>query len=121
MYLEAVRLPAAELLVEGLHATDAPRSREVPNAAINHQQPSIAAPSPREFLWWNSECDVYIDGLDGAGGVFFVAPPDLPDAAAPPTSNWLHVTDTWHKRRVQYKARFVGGLREWSGSVPTPK
>ena len=64
LYLEAVRLPAAELLVEGLHASDAPRSREVPNAAINGQQPSIAAPSPRELPWWNSEC---LPPLTGAG------------------------------------------------------
>jgi len=42
-----------------------------------HQQQSIAAPRPREFDWWNEECDTYLDALDSRGGIRFVASHDI--------------------------------------------
>ena len=41
----------------------------------------ITAPFPREFSWWNEDCDTYVDELDEAGGERFVASHDTPDVA----------------------------------------
>jgi len=66
--------------------------------------PSIAAPSPRAFSWWNNDCDSYLDTLDSNGGERFVASHDEEDYE---TKNWLHVTSSKPDNRAQYEMRYV--------------
>jgi len=66
--------------------------------------PSIAAPAPREFLWWNKDCDSYLDALDSNGGERFVATHDEDNNE---THNWLHVTSSKPDNRAQYEMRYV--------------
>ncbi len=94
-----------------------PSSSTDEEAEILENQP-LAAPSPREFKWWNQACDTYIDELDRAGGERFVASHDEPDESGKTnTQNWLHVTSTNPSRRVQYEVRYVDGTQTMGGVV----
>lgn len=75
--------------------------------------PSIAAPSPRGFHWWNSNCDRYLDELDQDGGERFVAFHDGNTA----NNNWLHVTSSTPERRAQYELRYVNETLQLAGVV----
>ena len=78
----------------------------------------LAAPSPREFEWWNDACDAYLDELDRAGGERFVASHDEADESGETnTQNWLHVTSTNPSRRVQYEVRYVDETQTMGGIV----
>lgn len=91
---------------ESAAAGEGENSREFSN-------PSIAAPSPREFAWWDEDCDRCLDELDGAGGERFVAFHDEDEdedgtgGEEVPTHNWLHVTSSTPDRRAQYEVRYV--------------
>lgn len=83
--------------------------------------PSIAAKSPRDLEWWTDDCDQVMDVLDSAGGERFVAFHDEDTSIKAEdnvdskplknveveTMNWLHVTNSIPKRRVQYEMRFI--------------
>jgi acyl-coenzyme A thioesterase PaaI-like protein len=78
----------------------------------------LSAPSPREFEWWNSVCDTYLDKLDAAGGERFVASHDEPDETGKTaTNNWLHVTSSSPSRRLQYEIRYVEDTQTMGGIV----
>lgn len=72
------------------------------SAAVTN--PSIAAPAPREFSWWDKDCDIYLDELDSNGGERFVATHDEDNQE---THNWLHVTNSKPINRAQYEMRYV--------------
>jgi len=76
--------------------------------------PSIAAPTPREFSWWDTNCDSYLDELDSNGGERFVATHDDEDNNQE-THNWLHVTTSTPNNRAQYEMRYVSESRMMGG------
>jgi len=90
--------------------------------------PSIAAKLPRQFEWWNDSCDVYLDKLEEDVCVRFVAfhdeAPNSNDdndndngSDEVATNNWLHVTSSSPKRRVQYEMRYVEDTHTLAGIV----
>lgn len=86
-----------------------------PEAFRNHP---LSDPVPRNFEWWNSVCDTYLDELDEAGGERFVASHDEPDDTGKTnTNNWLHVTSSNPDRRVQYEIRYVESTQTIGGIV----
>lgn len=76
--------------------------------------PSIAAPSPREFHWWTNDCNSYLDELDSNGGERFVASHDEKNYE---THNWLHVTASTPGNRAQYEMRYVSDSLMMGGIV----
>jgi len=97
---------------DALSAVSLTDRNEQVNTEEEFVNPSIAAKYPREFEWWNDSCDVYLDELEEAGGVRFVAFHDEDETSSANdgyqevvTNNWLHVTSSSPRRRVQYEMR----------------
>ena len=99
----------------------------VQNQQQQQQQP-ITPVIPRDFEWWDTACDRYLDTLeDDRGGERFVASHDEPEeertsgtTTAPPTTrtqNWLHVTASCPNHRVQYELRYLAATRTLGGVI----
>ena len=97
----------------------------VQNQQQQQQQP-ITPVIPRDFEWWDTACDKYLDTLDDRGGQRFVASHDEPEEGGTPgttttpppttsTQNWLHVTASCPNHRVQYELRYLAETRTLGG------